>query len=146
MYYHKISRTCNYTPAQLFALVIDIESYPDFLPWCKKAQIIKTKENIIIAQLTIEFAGIAQSYTSKVTHTLPNKIAVEMIDGPFVYLFNNWQFDEQENGLTTIDFEIDFKFSSKILETLIGVIFDKTVTKLTEAFLKRADHIYSKQT
>jgi len=139
---HKSSHVCNYSQEQLFDLVVNIESYPEFLPWCKKAEIIKTKGNIIIAELTIEFAGISQSYTSKITHDRPKTINVEMIEGPFSYLRNNWQFEAQNNGQTKIRFEIDFKFSSKILETLMGVIFDRTVSKLTEAFLKRAEQLY----
>lgn len=143
MPHHKSRHFCNYTPKQLFALVLDIQSYPEFLPWCKKAKIIKNINNTIIAELTIEFAGVSQSYISKVTHQQPNIIEVEMLEGPFSYLVNKWSFEQVNKMQSEINFEIDFKFTSKILETLMGVVFDKTVSKLTEAFLERAQDLYN---
>lgn len=141
---HKSHHICSYSQQELFALVIDIESYPKFLPWCKDAKIIKQKDNIIIAKLVIEFSNITQSYISKVTFNQPSKIEVEMIEGPFNYLYNKWSFMGLEDGNTKLKFEIDFKFSSKILENLIGLVFDKSVSKLTDAFLSRAAELYAK--
>jgi len=143
MSHHKSQHVCNYTTKQLYDLVIDVESYPDFLPWCTRVEIIRSKGNIIIAEMVIEFANITQSYTSKVTFEEPHKIEVEMIEGPFNYLYNKWIFTELPSGETNLQFEIDFKFNSKLLEKLIALMFDRAVSKLTDAFLKRAEKKYT---
>jgi coenzyme Q-binding protein COQ10 len=143
---HSKSHICKYTPEELFALVIDIESYPKFLPWCKGARIIKRNNEHIIAELMIEFAGLSHTYTSRVTFSHPHSITVDAIEGPFHYLTNIWKFDPINENETLLSFVIDFKFRSKVLDTMIGVVFDKTVKKLTQAFLERAKILYADKT
>jgi coenzyme Q-binding protein COQ10 len=125
----------------LFDLVMDIEKYPEFLPWCVAARIIKQDEDEIYADLVINFKGFREKYTSKVTYSKTdevNFINVEMTDGPFTHLTNRWEFWQSDDG-TKIIFAIDFAFRSKMLDKLIGGIFEKALVKMTDAFTKRAD-------
>ena len=139
---HTEQQHSPYTPEQLFALVADVEKYPQFLPWCRAARILDRGEKEFLAELIISFAHHRESYTSRVSLDYPNEIHVEMARGPFEHLSNHWRFMPKEEGGTTIDFMLDFKFRSKILEKLIGSLFGKAVQKMVTAFKARADELY----
>ena len=146
MPYHKEQQFSPYTPQQLFDLVADVEKYPKFLPWCKSARIIQQEADGFTAELTISFAHISESYISRVVLIPPQdgavaEIIVSMVKGPFEYLINNWKFT-QINGGTRIDFVLDFKFKSRILEKLIGSLFGKATAKMVSAFKQRAITLY----
>jgi coenzyme Q-binding protein COQ10 len=133
-----------YTPAQLFDLVADVEHYPEFLPWCAAARILKQEENLIIAELVIHFKNFQERYTSRVTLNRPHEIIAEMIDGPFEYLYNKWQFVENDDGGTIVNFNISFKFRVKLWQVIIGLMFEKSVKKMVAAFEKRAEKIWGR--
>lgn len=144
---HTETQFSPYTPQQLFNLVADIEQYPKFLPWCRAARIISHEENGFLGELVISFAHISEKYTSHVKLRPPYSdesgfIDVVMVKGPFEHLVNYWRFTPTENG-TRIDFSLDFKFRSKLLEKLIGSLFSKATVKMVTAFKKRADDLYS---
>ncbi|MCT4634709.1 MAG: type II toxin-antitoxin system RatA family toxin [Rickettsiales bacterium] len=125
----------------LFDLVADIESYPEFLPWCVAARINDRKNNIIYAELVIKYKLFRSSYVSKVT-LIPNKeIVVELADGPFKNLQNHWKFTPNANGVDA-EFMLDFTLKSKILNNIISNEFDYYSNKLIDAFLKRAALIH----
>jgi len=132
-----------YLPSQLFQLVADIESYPEFLPWCSAARILSKDGNVWLAELVIHFKAFHEKYTSKVMLDEETcTIMVEMVSGPFTHLHNHWRFTPAPAGGTSIDFELDFAFRSVILEKLIGFMFEKACAKMSEAFVKRAQAIY----
>jgi coenzyme Q-binding protein COQ10 len=135
-----------YTPRQLYDLVIDIERYPEFLPWCRAARIIERKPDEFLGELVISFHHLTESYTSRVTSTPPEagqgSIDVTMVKGPFEYLTNQWKFLPAANGGTEIHFALDFKFRSRILEKLIGGLFSKATARMVTAFTERAHSMY----
>lgn len=141
---HTEQQFLPYTPQQLFDLVVDIEKYPEFLPWCRAARILERKEKEFLGELIISFPPITESYTSRVTLSEPHSIDVVMVKGPFEYLTNQWKFTPTETG-TRIDFSLDFKFRSRILEKLIGSLFSKATNKMVGAFKKRAQELYGSQ-
>lgn len=141
---HTEQQFSPYSPNQLFGMVADVEKYPQFLPWCRAARVIERKDNEFLGELIISFAHITESYTSKVTlNPEAGIIDVAMVKGPFEYLTNHWKFTASEGG-TIIDFALDFKFRSKILEKLIGGLFGKATAKMVDAFNKRAADLYGK--
>jgi len=129
-----------YTVEQLYALVADVEKYPEFIPWCVGARVIDRQENWIMADLLVGFKGISENYRSKV-HLLPNEIDIEYLQGPFSHLENKWKFRPVGEGCE-IDFMIKFEFRSKLLQALIGGLFDRAVMKMMRAFEQRAKEIY----
>ncbi len=135
--------TSKYSKEQIFDMVLDIEKYPDFLPWCGGTRILESGKEKIIAEMIIRFENFSESYTSEVTFTKPNAIFVKQTAGPFKVLTNKWEFETNPDNSTKIIFEIEFQFKSRILEKLIGSIFAKAAKKLTKAFIDRADAIYS---
>lgn len=140
---HSEEKTLPYTAAQLFALVSDIEKYPEFLPWCKHAHINEQDGNILFAELVIKFGFFQERYMSRVELNDEQKeISVSLVQGPFKHLQNEWKFVELGNGQTRVSFDIDFEFNSHLLETMIGSFFDKALFKMMSAFEERAAKLY----
>lgn len=140
---HTEQHILPYTREQLFDLVADIERYPEFLPWCRAARILERKEGELLAELVISFAHLSESYVSRVTLLRPDAIDVVMVRGPFEYLTNRWRFTPEGEG-TRIDFFLDFKFRSRLLEKMIGGLFSRAVDKMVTAFRARADALLRK--
>lgn len=140
---HSESQILPYTPEQLFALVADVARYPEFLPWCRAARVMDPQENEFLGELMISYKGFSESYTSRVTLTPHSAIDVVMVKGPFEYLTNNWRFMPVEGG-TKVDFKLDFKFRSRLLEGVLGAFFTKATDHMIEAFQERAEALYGK--
>lgn len=140
---HAEKRPLPYTPDQLFDLVADVERYPEFLPWCVGARIRKRDGDVFFADLVIGFKMIRERYTSKVSLDRDAKrIDVVYTEGPFQYLNNHWAFIPNADGTTTIDFFVDFEFKSKILQKVIGTLFNEAVKLMVGAFEKRANQLH----
>lgn len=140
---HSEQQVLPYSAQQLFDLVVDIDKYPEFLPWCRAARILERKENEFLGELVISFAHMTERYTSRVVLNPSNAIDVTMIKGPFEHLINRWKFTPAGEG-TQVDFFIDFKFKSKILDKLMGSMFAKATDKMVGAFSERARQLYGK--
>lgn len=141
---HSETRFSPYAPQQLYDLVIDVERYPEFLPWCRAARIVERKPEFFLGELVISFRHLTERYTSKVyghTKDATPEIHVELVSGPFEYLTNHWRFEAAEGG-TNIHFHVDFRFKSRLLDTLIGSLFTRASEKMTQAFAERADALY----
>ncbi|MEY3107152.1 MAG: hypothetical protein RIT35_1325 [Pseudomonadota bacterium] len=131
-----------YSSLQLFELVMDIKAYPEFLPWVAAARIISQEGDITYAELVVKFKSFQEKYTSKITTTSLNKIDVEMVEGPFKYLNNHWHFEDLNDSMTNIFFEINFAFENRLLEMLMGSMFDRASHKMMAAFTERAQKVY----
>lgn len=140
---HAEKRVLPYSPAQLFDLVADVERYPEFLPWAMGARIRSRSENVIVADLIVGFKGIREKFTSEVTLNRPEmRIDVKYREGPFRYLNNHWIFNEMPDGSCEIDFFVDFEFRSRILQKIMGVLFNEAVRRMVGAFEARAAQLY----
>ena len=143
---HTEKRIMPYTAKQMYDLVADIETYPDFLPWCAATRIRKvTKDShktIIEADLIIAFKVFRERFGSRVTLKAEKfSIDVEYLDGPFKYLNNHWIFRDVDGGCEA-DFFVDFEFKSRVLQALIGVVFNEAMQRIVKAFEMRADDLY----
>ena len=131
---------------QLIDLVLDIEKYPEFVPFCLGSHVYeKNKEDnliLIIADLTIGKGPFKDTYKSDVKFDKENStINVTNIGGPLNHLENNWKFIETEGG-TKISFDIDFEIENKFLNVLMSKSFEFGLNKIADAFQKRAEDIY----
>jgi len=139
---HKEKRVLPYTPAQLYELVVDIERYPEFLPWCLGARIRTREEDLIVADLIIGFKMFRERFTSRVApDAAGRRIDVAYAEGPFKYLENHWVFEDHPEGCL-IDFYVDFEFRSKLLQKVIETLFHEAVRRMVAAFETRARHLY----
>ena len=141
---HVDKKILPHTPEQMFALVSDVEKYPEFLPWCIATRIKKREDGgtVLTADMVIGFKMVREKFTSQVILNGPNQIDVNYFDGPFKYLKNNWKFDPHEDGGCVVDFYVDFEFRSIILEKLMGAVFGEGVKRMVSAFEKRAYELY----
>lgn len=139
---HAEKRLMPYTQQQMFDMVADIESYPEFLPWCTAARIRKREGNVVIADLMIGFKMVREKFTSHVVLENPTRIHVRYAEGPFKYMNNHWAFEPLPDGGTLIDFYVDFEFHSKILQKVMGALFNEAVKLMVSAFSKRAQQLY----
>jgi len=138
---HAEQRVLPYSPAQLFDMVADVERYPDFLPWCLASRIKRHEHTIVTADMVIGFRMVRERFTTRVTLDRPNRIDVEYTRGPLSHLNNHWVFIPHEDGCL-IDFYVDFEFRSRVLQKLIGALFNEAVKRMVSAFEARAADLY----
>ncbi|AZO47147.1 MAG: type II toxin-antitoxin system RatA family toxin [Mesorhizobium sp.] len=143
-------RRVAHTPQEMFALVADVEAYPQFLPLCEALSVRSRKERdgrtILLADMSIGYKAIRETFTTQVLLKPDEKaIDVKYIDGPFKYLSNIWRFDPADSGCE-VHFFIDYEFKSRILGALMGTMFDRAFRMFAEAFEKRANQIYGART
>ncbi len=139
---HKEKRVLPYTSDQLYRLVVDIERYPEFLPWCLGARIKTRQERLIVADLIIGFKMFRERFTSRVVpNAAEQRIDVTYAEGPFRYLENHWIFIDHPEGCE-IDFYVDFEFRSKLLQKVIEGLFHEAVRRMVAAFETRARDLY----
>jgi coenzyme Q-binding protein COQ10 len=138
---HSEQRVLPYTAEQLFALVADVERYPEFLPWCLGAHIHERRPDRIDAELVIGFRLLRERFISRVTLDPPRRIDVTYEQGPFEYLNSYWIFTPIAGGCR-IDFFVDFEFRSRLLKKVMGVVFGEAVRRMVGAFEKRACELY----
>ena len=141
---HSEKRHLSHTPEQMFELVSDIEKYPEFLPWCISCRIQTSVENEILADMVIGYKMFRERFTSKVTLTEPERIDVAYSEGPFKFLNNHWIFLREPDGSCTIDFFVEFEFRSRLMQRIIGSVFNEAVRIMVHSFEKRANLIYTK--
>jgi coenzyme Q-binding protein COQ10 len=145
---HAERRFLPYTPEQLFDLVAAIDRYPEFLPWCLAARIRTRTDDVLVGDLVIGFKMVREKFTSRVTLDRPRRIHVVYTEGPLRHLNNHWLFEphppdgEHPNGGTMLDFHIDFEFHSRLLQSLMGVLFNEAVKRMVHAFDARARQLY----
>lgn len=142
---HAEERVVPFSPAQMYDLVADVGSYPEFLPWCTGARVRERSDTLVIADLMIGYKMIRERFTSRVTlQPEERRIDVRYIEGPFRYLQNHWIFKEHEQGCL-IDFYVDFEFKSRFLQRMIQPFFNEAVKRMVRAFESRAQDLYGQR-
>jgi coenzyme Q-binding protein COQ10 len=141
---HTEQRHLPYTPEQLFDLVADVRSYPEFLPWVAAVRVRLDGATEMVADLVVGFRALKETFTSKVFKRRPHEIEIDYVEGPLKYLHNNWKFQADGKGGTEIDFCVDFAFRSRIFEALAGQVFDRALRRMIGAFEDRAHALYGK--
>ena len=99
----------------MFDLVDQVEDYPTFLPWCGETKVLARDKDITRARIDIRFKGIKQSFTTENHKTYPDKMVINLIDGPFKKLEGEWRFIEIEEGSSRIELELHYEFKNLIL-------------------------------
>ena len=141
---HQEKRVIPHTPQNLYNLVQDVKTYPQFLPWCLAARIKSQDDNRMVADLIIGFRLYRERFTSYV-NLKPDEMAilVEYAEGPFKYLKNSWVFRDHPDGCE-IDFYVDFEFNSQLFQSVVETLFSEAVKRMVRAFETRADTLYER--
>jgi coenzyme Q-binding protein COQ10 len=143
-------RRVHHSAPQMFDLVADVERYPEFVPLCQSLKIRERTPQpdgteIVIADMTVSFRLVRETFTSRVTLDRPNlKILVEYLKGPFSNLENRWAFEPKSDTDCDVGFFLSYEFKSRMLALLMGTMFDAAFQRFAAAFEKRADVVYAK--
>ncbi|WP_288426999.1 type II toxin-antitoxin system RatA family toxin [uncultured Agrobacterium sp.] len=141
-------RLVKHSPDRMYALVADVEKYPEFLPLCEGLTVRSRKErdgkSLLVADMTVGYKAIRETFTTQVLlKSEEHAIDVKYLDGPFKYLDNRWRFESAPDGGCSVYFFIDYEFKSRLLGAVMGSMFDRAFRMFAEAFEARADRIYT---
>jgi ribosome-associated toxin RatA of RatAB toxin-antitoxin module len=132
----------GYSPQQIFDLVDDVEHYPEFLPWCGGTHVISRDEQHTRATIRIAYHGIRQSFTTENAKQAPSLMEIRLIDGPFRQLDGTWRFVDLSGRGCRIEFRLHYESASRLLEKLVGPVFNYIANTFVESFIKRAERKY----
>jgi coenzyme Q-binding protein COQ10 len=144
-------RRVRHSAAEMFDLVADGEKYPEFVPLCSALRVKSRTDKgegitVLIADMTVAYKIIRETFTSRVTLERPNlQILVEYLDGPFKRLQNRWTFRAAGENACEVEFFIDYEFRSRTLAMLMGAMFDTAFRRFAAAFEQRADEVYGRE-
>jgi ribosome-associated toxin RatA of RatAB toxin-antitoxin module len=149
-----------YSASQMFNLVTDVPSYPQFLPWCDRAQVLESNPpggatggasnaTHVTAQVGISFGAVRQSFTTRNTHSVDAQgvrtVHLQLVQGPFSALQGAWHFTpvgSAAQNACRVELQLSYDFDSATLAALVGPVFDKIASSLVDAFVKRAEQVY----
>lgn len=133
-----------HTAAQLYALVDDVPSYPQFLPWCVQAEVLERTPSTVLATLEMSLAGIHRSVTTRNVLRPPQQIALELVEGPFSHFSGMWQFVDLPAGAPRCRVSLDLSYAllSRVLAATAGPVLAKVADSLVAAFCQRAHMLY----
>ena len=136
-----------YSPGEMYALVVAIAQYPEFLPWCDRAEVLQQDEHSVTARLGLAFKGVHHAFTTRNTHTPDERVQVQLVDGPFSTLQGLWVFKAlgrpgREQQACKVEFDLRYAFASPALEAVVSPVFDRIANTLVDAFVRRAEDVY----
>lgn len=138
------SALVSYDASEMFDIVNDIESYPAFLPWCGSAKVSFRSDDEVQASIEISHSGIHKTFTTRNRLQKNKMIEMRLVDGPFKQLEGFWQFKNLGNQGCKVSLDLEYEFSSKLLEMVVGPVFNQIANSLVDAFCKRADQLHGK--
>ena len=147
---HSETKRLPYTAQQMYDLVADVGSYPQFLPWTAAARIRSREDRgdheVMLADLVISFKVFRERFGSKVT-LWPDEMRIdtEYLDGPFKHMVSKWQFTDAEGGGVDVSFFVDFEFHNRILQGAAGMFFYEAMQRIVRAFERRAAELHGRQ-
>ena len=137
-----------YSPSEMYELVTGIAAYPQFLPWCEKAEVVETHADGVTARLSLAYMGVRQAFTTRNTQVAAQSVTLQLVDGPFSELAGTWLFKSlgQPGGAgqqaCKIEFDLRYAFASPALETVVSPVFDRVANTFVESFVKRAEAVH----
>jgi ribosome-associated toxin RatA of RatAB toxin-antitoxin module len=137
-----------YSAHEMYMLVTDVPSYPQFLPWCERAEVLDTSANSMTARLSLAYAGVHHAFTTRNEHVSDKSVIVTLVDGPFSVLDGTWLFRPlgtppgDASQACRIEFDLRYAFSSTALEAVVSPVFDRIANTFVDSFVKRAEQVY----
>jgi ribosome-associated toxin RatA of RatAB toxin-antitoxin module len=137
-----------YSPREMYALVINVPEYPQFLPWCERAEVLERQASGMTARLHLAYAGVRHAFTTRNEHVADASVRLGLVDGPFSDLEGDWVFVPlatpagQEAQACRIEFQLRYAFSNAAFEALLSPVFDRIANTLVDSFVRRAEQVY----
>lgn len=143
----EISRSAllPFSAEQMFDVVNDVALYQDYLPSCSRSEVIESSPELMVASLTLTRAGVSQQFTTRNKLAAPQRIDLQLVEGPFTTLNGYWLFSQLgEDGCKT-EMNLKFDFNSRMLNATFGKVFEQVADSLVEAFCERAKVLHSNE-
>jgi len=136
-----------YSPREMYDLVVGVEQYPQFLPWCERTEVLESTPEAMTARMHLAYAGVRHAFTTRNRHEIAKSVLVELVDGPFSVLDGLWQFQPigrpgGDAQACRIEFELSYAFASRPLETVLSPVFDRVADTFVDRFVLRAEQVY----
>ena len=139
------SSLVGYSAESMYALVEDIESYPQFLPWCSGTAVTLREGTRTVATLQVSFRGIREQFTTDNANEPGRMITMQLVSGPFRHLRGHWRFTPLAEDACKIEFRLEYEIASRLLERLIGPVFHHIGNSFVDAFVRRAEQVHGRQ-
>lgn len=139
----KRSALVTFSPEQMFDLVIDVERYPQFLPWVSGAELHQRSERDLRASMEMVRSGVRERFTTRNEFERPAYMTMQLVDGPFRILEGRWSFTPIGAVGTRIELEMRFEFGSPLVAMLFGKSFEQSCDQLIDAFIARARQLHA---
>jgi len=142
-------RRVRHSAADMFALVADVERYPEFVPFCRSLKVRKRGQDergrdTIVCEMTVVYKVIHETFTTRVTLDKAElQILVDYLSGPFSRLDNRWRFRDAGEGACDVEFYLHYEFRSRALAMVMGAMFEMVFRRFADAFERRADQVYA---
>jgi ribosome-associated toxin RatA of RatAB toxin-antitoxin module len=136
-----------YSPREMYELVVGVEAYPSFLPWCQSAEVVESFDDGVKACLGLAYMGIRQSFTTRNHNVVNESVHLQLVDGPFSTLEGHWTFKQLGDpgagqAACKVEFDMSYAFSSVALEAVVSPAFDKVANTFVDCFVRRAEVVY----
>ncbi|MDC0610478.1 SRPBCC family protein [Vibrio sp.] len=140
----QVSRSAlvSFSAEQMYNLVNDVDSYPEFLPGCSGSRVLESTSDKMVASVDVSKVGISKTFTTANELVHAKAILMTLVDGPFKTLTGGWFFTELDEKACKVELKLEFEFSSKMIEMAFGKIFNELTNNMVNAFTKRAKQVY----
>jgi len=136
------SALVGYSAEAMYALVEDIEAYPQFLPWCRSSRVIERKGDTTLAELSAGLKGINQTFSTRNLNRSGSSIDLELVSGPFKAFRATWRFHALSPQASKIEYSMAYEFASGVLGRVLEPLFDHIANTMVDAFIRRAEAVY----
>ena len=133
----------KYTPAQLFDLIVDVERYPEFMPWIVDSRVRRRVDNVMNTELTVGAGPLRKRFSTIAVLDRPHRVDITSRDSMFERFEMHWILETASEGETNVEYRLDFNFSSRVLQTLMTGLFARQAAATVAAFKRRAQYLYT---
>ena len=134
-----------YSPEQMFALVQDIESYPQFVPWVARTTVLSRSATEVVGRIEMQRSGFRETFTTRNLLHPPQRMELQLVQGPFKSLQGEWSFEPIADRGTRIGLHMRFEFANPMAALLLSSTFEKSCNQLVDAFVARARTTYGQR-
>ena len=131
-----------YAAGRMFALVDDVEAYPQFLPWCGGARVLEQHDGGKTARIDIDYHGVKAHFTTHNANFPPERIVITLKDGPFKHLHGEWRFRALAKDASKVEFELAYEFTTLVIDAIVGPVFNHIASTFIDAFVRRAEKLH----
>lgn len=131
-----------FSQQQMFDLVNDVVSYPQFLPWCSRSSVLELGECYMVADIEVSKGGVRQRFVTRNEFPAGERISMELVEGPFAFLRGAWEFKALREDACKISLMLDFELQQGLAKVAFGTVFNHAANSMVDAFCTRARQIY----